>query len=457
MDASPSMFYNRNPRKLLFQMQSQSQPRLNFTKIINRSLDTKHPLTHGSSFLSRTNTLSPEKTPSNNQSHLDKISDFYNKTQIKDAISSANKLKDRIKLVDSIIKRRVEIKEMEDQTRFERVAPIIQKASETLKSRVLARTQENRVRKSILVDCLKSANSNVTSPTFSQPETPSKQSPRNAGGEERRYSRGLETPKDIALIHSVLSKMAEARKYSVKLPLQETLPIENKTTDETPMKRDSLNSPANAQTPMDNLRRASNILSFLARSPKKANSPQESPRGLVFDNIIEMKNVNKPESISKPLLRSTTRSFGTRIETGPVKVGGLSRDTYGLGAKVLEQDIYMYLAKNNKMEEISKFMTGTEEIKEPLMRDIEMKAKAKWSKFQDKRKQVSYMLPNSMMVKSNSNEKAMLMQRPGSGEADRQARSPASKKVMMLKKGVKSSSAVRLIKNETLNSPQISL
>lgn len=64
------------------------------------------------------------------------ISDFFNSKQINQAISSAEGVTDRLKVIDFILKRRVELKNAENKVRLDRAAPIIKNFRQNVKQKL---------------------------------------------------------------------------------------------------------------------------------------------------------------------------------------------------------------------------------------------------------------------------------------------------------------------------------
>lgn len=64
-----------------------------------------------------------------------KISNFFDKEQIKNAIEEINISNQKVKFIDFVIKRRKEIKDLEDQNRLERVTPLLKRFSGNYRKR----------------------------------------------------------------------------------------------------------------------------------------------------------------------------------------------------------------------------------------------------------------------------------------------------------------------------------
>ena len=66
---------------------------------------------------------------------ISKISNFFDKEQIRGAIEEFNNSNQKIKFIDFVIKRRKEIKNLEDQQRFDRATPLLKRFSENYRKR----------------------------------------------------------------------------------------------------------------------------------------------------------------------------------------------------------------------------------------------------------------------------------------------------------------------------------
>ena len=78
---------------------------------------------------------SPQRDISQHQQIVERISDFFNKDQVSQAISQAKTKADRLKILDVVLKRRDEIKQAETKLRLERAGPMLKTLSQNFKNK----------------------------------------------------------------------------------------------------------------------------------------------------------------------------------------------------------------------------------------------------------------------------------------------------------------------------------
>lgn len=324
-------------------------------------------------------------TPGANQL-LNKISNFFDKGQINNAFRSLSNYHDRVEFIDSVINRRKEIRHIEQQTRFERVAPVLTKVGEKLRANVLAKTvainnfrKATNMRDSAIPSLVESdASSSLihtereTRDSIFSPALKGSGAPMSALNTNR-----LEEP-GVAL-NKVASEPVSGGTVLGGFVQTTTHP--------------SSFSRANAQT------KTSKILALLTRKIRRSDS-DKSPSALVFGGSPKQ---NKADEIQQ------TNSFGETINLKELikqpRSVGIPKQIFNLGGKVLEKDLYQFLVKNEKEKEFGNIITELTDMKEPLMKDIESRAKMKFVSYNDKKRQDSYMLPHALTAKARTLER----------------------------------------------------
>jgi len=84
---------------------------------------------------------------------------------------------------------------------------------------------------------------------------------------------------------------------------------------------------------------------------------------------------------------------------------GIPKKTFTIGGKVLEKDLYEFMVKYEKQKDFGNIISEITETREPLMKDIESRAKMKFINYTEKKKQESYMLPHALTVKAKNMER----------------------------------------------------
>jgi len=329
-------------------------------------------------------TRNENKTPGATQL-LNKISNFFDKGQINNAFRSLSNYHDRVEFIDSVINRRKEIKNIEQHTRFERVAPVLTKVGEKLRANVLAKTVAiNNFRKATMRDS--------AIPSLAESDASSSLIHTERETRDSVFSPGL---KGSGAPMSALNTNRSVES-GVALNKVASDPVQGETvlggfvqTTNNP----SSFSRANAQT------KTSKILALLTRKIRRSDS-DKSPSALVFGG--SPKN-NKADEIQQK------NGFGETINLKELikqqRSVGIPKQVFNLGGKVLEKDLYQFLVKNERAKEFGNIITELTDMKEPLMKDIESRAKMKFISYTDKKRQDSYMLPNALTVKAKNIER----------------------------------------------------
>ena len=364
----------------------------NYSSIASQKDNTKSTISYGSISPS----LSFQKGPRSSVHHelISKISDFYDKKQINDAILSIQNVGSRKKFLDAIVQRRSEIQEIENQTKLEKVAPLVSKVSARIRRQVLTKSSGSRFKK--LSNQLESLNirhshrdSFVTTCSDSEANV-SRMSWRC--DDDKPDSTSSPLLKDIGHRSLLNRPTLDIPPIVVISPGGEQMsPF--KTFDSPGLENQKSIDEHSVQTRTSKMKKTSKVLALLTRhTVQKA----LSPKGLVFKDSENKNQMNGFYGVVKMTMDQTDKP--------PASIA-LRNGDYHLGAKSLEKDLYRYLVRNENTEIAKKLVTGLGEPKEPMMKDIEQKAKAKFFSFMEQKRQINNMLPNSFITKSNVAER----------------------------------------------------
>ena len=325
---------------------------------------------------------------------ISKITDFYDKKQISDAILSIKNVDGRKKFLDSIVQRRSEIEEVENNLKLERVTPMVLKVTARIKKQVLTKSLGSRFMKSpSQLDPLNIKNIGRDSRLSSC-----------SGSEDNTSRMSWRYDDERANANSSILKDAAPRSLFSK-PVADNLPASISSGGEhlSPVKfhpytvENENVADVESSLRTEKIRKTSKILALLTRNiVQKA----LSPKGLVFKDDEARKQSNDSRGIDTVNMNEKDKSLVNRNKSMSLRNGD-----YHLGVKSLEKDLYRFLVKNENVENVKEVITGLEEPKEPIMKDIEQKAKTKFLSFMNQRRQINNMLPNSFIAKTNVAER----------------------------------------------------
>ena len=314
-----------------------------------------------------------------------KISDFYNKDQINEAISALDGVSSRINAIDFILKRRVELKEVENQYKISKAAPVILRLNKNFQKRILKNklnTKGNAFKK--ILSRLNEDGSLLDPP------------PQALKHEESVI------PSKTVLNRSQISLDTSVNTALPKINIHKDSISDSVSKNTKPPTLNQIDDKTPAHIKDAQMLHKARHLTFLLGKAKVA-----SPKALVFGdgNQDSIETWEQVVVNSKSPVRHAEEEQPKGLRASGRKKS-LDPRVYHLGQKYLENDLYKYLVKNGQRGDGTRVILNEEsEPKEKRMKDIEAKVKSKYTKLvKDKvRNSTFFASPSRTNVSSQEN------------------------------------------------------